>query len=598
MKLKSPTILSALRCLRILLTRKENFQWLTLVFFAFCSGGLEILTTVAVVFFARILSQPSVGLKYLSKIVPSFNLSESRIIFYAVLTLGFIYLIKNSVAVAESFYQSFTIQRMNAHFKFRLLSRYAQLDYGFYLTRNTSQGLEVMTGDVEQVFSVGLLAIAGILSESIVTIGLLSVLVIINPSLAIIILSLGAVFAIILSKYVLPIFYRWGELLQQESLLSVKNLMQFFHAFKEVILLGKQAQFVEICQTHLNNKSRIQSIQTATNSLPRALIEVIFMGFLVISITILCSKHETPANMMALLSGYLYAGFRLMPSLNRILSHFNVFKAQIPYITRLHHEYYYLPFNQPETLDPSFRFNSAIHLKDISFQYLNTKNEALKNVSLTIHKGECIGIVGETGSGKSTLVDLILGLLKPTSGTISIDKEFSPSSCSWHQKVGYVPQSIYLIDNTIEANIVFGDNPINEIQLNQSIDAAQLRRLIEQLPKGLQTIVGERGIRLSGGERQRIAIARALYRDPEVLIFDEATSALDTDTESHLMETIYQVCANRTVIMIAHRMSTLQRCNRIVVIEKGQIKKITNYANMQDEPILNKNILMKEVTTL
>ena len=219
----------------------------------------------------------------------------------------------------------------------------------------------------------------------------------------------------------------------------------------------------------------------------------------------------------------------------------------------------------------------------------------MNDISLVIKKGEFIGVVGETGSGKSTLVDMILGLLKPTSGEITIDNIFSPFSESWHQKIGYVPQTTYLTDNTIEENISFGDSPINDVKLNKAIDESQLRCFIEQLPDGLQTIVGERGLRLSGGERQRIAIARALYRDPEVLIFDEATSALDMDTESRLMETIYQVCTNRTVIMIAHRVTTLQRCNRIVVMEKGKVKEITDYTNLEVKQGENKNTLLKEI---
>ena len=593
--MKTPTILSALRILRTLLTRKEKLQWLFLVIAAFFSGGLEILTAFTVIIFAKILSQPSIGLNYLSIFNMSPNLSDSKIVFYAVLIFSTVYLIKNIFAIAETFYQGFAVQKMNVNFNYRLLSRYAQMDYSYFLTRNSSQGIDVMIGDVEQVFFVGLMAIGGILSEGILTLGLIGVLFVIYPSLAIIILGLGIIFGYIVSRYVLPLFYRWGKLIQEESLLSIKSLMQFFNAFKEVILLGKQAYFVDICQKHLNNKSRAQSIQKSTSNLPRAVIEVIFMGLLVITIAILCVRQETPANMMAILGGYLYAGFRLMPGLNRILNYFNIFKSQIPSIVRLHHEYYLFPLKQPEIQENLFKFDDAIKLNNIKFNYINVQNYALNDISLVIKKGEFIGVVGETGSGKSTLVDMILGLLKPTSGEITIDNIFSPFSESWHQKIGYVPQTTYLTDNTIEENISFGDSPINDVKLNKAIDESQLRCFIEQLPDGLQTIVGERGLRLSGGERQRIAIARALYRDPEVLIFDEATSALDMDTESRLMETIYQVCTNRTVIMIAHRVTTLQRCNRIVVMEKGKVKEITDYTNLEVKQGENKNTLLKEI---
>ncbi|MGI9214554.1 MAG: ATP-binding cassette domain-containing protein, partial [Gammaproteobacteria bacterium] len=199
------------------------------------------------------------------------------------------------------------------------------------------------------------------------------------------------------------------------------------------------------------------------------------------------------------------------------------------------------------------------------------------NISFKINKGESIGIVGETGSGKSTLVDLMLGLLKPYIGSILVDGKYPVNAYQWHQKLGYVPQKIYLTDDTIEQNIAFGEKEIDSGKLNAAIDAAQLRKLIDTLPKGSKTMVGERGIRLSGGESQRVVIARALYHKPEVLIFDESTSALDNETENRLMETIYSVSKARTVIMIAHRLTTLKNCDRIVVMEQGKIKKVTNY---------------------
>ena len=575
--MKTPSIFSALQQLRILLTRKEKMQWLSFVIFAFFTGGLEIITAITVVLFSQILHDPTVGENYLAKFIPNAHIAPSNLIFYAVLLLGFVYLIKNSVTVCESLHQNLTIQKMSAQFKHRLLIRYSQVDYGFYLTRNSSQGLHVITGDVELVFTMALIPLAGILSEGCVTFGLLSVLVYMNPALAGIILLVSLLFIFVTTKYVLPLFYRWGEVIQQEGLHSLQHLMQFFHAYKEMVLLGKQSEFINTCQIHIAKRARVQGIQSATNTLPRSIIEVMFMGFLVGTIALLCSRHESPAQMMAILSGYLYAGFRLMPGFNRILGYFNVLKSQIPPINRLYEEYNALPQIEPEELCPSFAFEKGIRLNQVCFQYISSESEALNNVSLEIKKGECIGIIGTTGSGKSTLVDLVLGLLKPTSGSILIDDKFSVSSKQWHEKIGYVPQATYLMDDTIEANIAFGDKTIDAEQLQHAIQVAQLRDLIEQLPDGVKTMVGERGVRLSGGERQRIAIARALYRNPEVLIFDEATSALDNETESRLMETIYEVSQNRTVIMIAHRISTLQRCSRIVVMEKGGIKAITHY---------------------
>ena len=556
-------------------------QWVGILVLALCSAFLEVVTTIVIVVFAQTLNQPGTGQKYLSKLGFDAGLSQGRIVSWIAIIVGTIYLAKNLFAAAEVFYQNFSIQKMNYHYKNKLLHRYANVDYGFYLTRNSSLGMAVVGGDTDQIFSGGMISMAAILSEGTVFLCLVSVIIFMNPSLALTIFGIGTVVCLIIIKGLLPHFYRWGQRLQEAAIQTHQNLLQFFHAFKEIILLGKQDSFVKAYQYHSYKRIRIQAIQTATNALPRMIIEVLFMGFFVTAIFILCLEHESPGQMIGILGGYLYVGFRLMPGLNRIINQLTIFKAIIPSIERVHTECNIIA-DKANYLDVhDFAFEKSITLENVNFNYLNTDTDALKNVNLRIVKGECIGIIGETGSGKSTLGDVILGLLKPYNGSVLIDEQSPVNSRQWHEKIGYVPQSIYLMDDTIEANIAFGEAEIDETKLNAAIDAAQLRKLMDQLPKSSKTIIGERGIRLSGGERQRIAIARALYRCPEVLIFDEATSALDHETESNLMKTIYAVSKNRTVIMIAHRLTTLEKCNRIVVVEEGSVRDIKNCENYQ-----------------
>ena len=581
--ISNPSLFSAIKKLNSLLEPAQRWQCARMVGFSMCSALLEVITASVIVIFVQVLNQPESGHKYFSKVGFKDTLSFSQMVLYAAIVCGVIYFIKNLLAAAEVFYQNFSIQKMNFHFKNKLLYRYAQADYGFYLTRNSSLGLSVVGSDVEQVFSTGMIALANIISESVVFFALIGMIIFMDPSLALVIACVAMVLALIVAKGLMPLFYGLGQKFQVAALDGQQHLSQFFHAFKEIVLLGKRQAFIDAYQDHAKKKSHVQAIQHTINALPRIVIEILFVGCFVATVAYLCFSKENSMQMMGILGGYLYLGFRLMPGINRIISQLNNLKYVMPGIERVYEEYHTVA-QQENTIDvPDFHFDKTIVLKDLSFSYINTSRDVLLNINLEIKKGECLGIVGETGSGKSTLVDIILGLLRPNQGSIKIDNQYPVNSHQWHAKIAYVPQAIYLMDDTIEANVAFGENieAINEAQLNKAIQDAQLNTLVEHLPLGLKTIVGERGIRLSGGERQRIAIARALYRNPEVLIFDEATSALDTETEVRLMETIQAVSVDRTVIMIAHRLTTLKDCNRIVVMEKGSIKEITQYDNLQ-----------------
>lgn len=557
-----------------------------MVAFASITSVLEVFTAYLVVIFAQMLSQPELGSKYIGGMLGlNIELSPRYLILYSAIILGVVYFIKNLVSTVEVFYQNFSVQKVHYYFKNRLLYHYAEADYGTYLTRNSSFGSAVVSGDVENVFSSGMISLAGILSEGLVFVCVISMVILMNWSLAFYTFGIGALLMMLVSKVLLPKFYNFGQRLQESNLNSGQHLGQFFHAFKEIVLFGKREAFINAYQQHALKKLKIQAIKTAINSLPRMVIEVLFVGLFVFAIVLLCLEHENPYQMIGLLGGYLYAGFRLMPGLSRIISHLTIFKSIIPSIERVYQEYnpgteksYYIDI-------PQLSFKTHIALREVSFQYPNTKKDALHNITIDIKVGECIGLIGETGSGKSTLVDVIIGLLKPYKGAILVDSKYPVNSYQWHQKIGYVPQSVYLTDDTIEANVAFGEKSVDAIKLNAAIDAAQLRKFIDQLPQGVKTIVGERGVRLSGGERQRIAIARALYHGPEVLIFDEATSALDNDTEAKLMETIHAIIKNRTVIMVAHRLTTLRDCNRIIVMEKGQVKEITRYEELLADPV-------------
>lgn len=574
------TIFSAIRKLLALLTAKERRQIIKIMSFSACISIFEIVTATAVVVLAQVLNNPETGKKYIFRLGMDAHFSQQKIVLFFALIVGMLYLLKSLFAIGEVFYQHRSIQKINYRFKKKLLNRYAQTDYGFYLTRNSSQGFAVVSSDTESSFTNGMTSLSTITSESIIFLSLIGMVIYIEPKLAIFIAVVGLMLGWVLNRGLLPLFYSWGLKLQTLHLMGEKNLFQFFHAFKEIILIGKRESFIDAYHFYSRKKSKIQALQNVTNILPRIAMELLFVILFVLSIAYFCLFSHNTEQMVGILSGYLYVGFRLMPGLNRIITSLNTFKGTIPSINRMHDEYFHI-VEKNQYLDfPDFQFNHSININNVSFSYLNASRNALNDINLQINKGECIGITGETGSGKSTLSDMILGLLKPKIGEVSIDKKYPANSLQWHAQIGYVQQAIYLTDDTIRANIAFGEteNEVDHQRLQNAINEAQLTSTIQQLPNGIETIVGERGLRLSGGEKQRIAIARALYRNPHVLIFDESTSALDNETESRLIETIEAIRkTKRTIIMIAHRLTTLKNCDRIIVMHKGKIDKVLTY---------------------
>ena len=278
---------------------------------------------------------------------------------------------------------------------------------------------------------------------------------------------------------------------------------------------------------------------------------------------------------------FVAAAFRMIPSVNRIMISMQQIKFANVTISKLQNEFTYIKKNTEKhdksSSNKTITFENNIQFKNISFSYDATK-QILSDFNFKINSGEFIGIIGASGSGKSTLVDLLLGLLKPNTGDIFSDNiSIHDNLKSWQLLIGYVPQTIYLTDDTLKNNIGFGipESEIDNTRVDFAVKAAQLDAYINSLPEGLNTNVGERGVKMSGGQRQRIGIARALYNHPKILVLDEATSALDNSTEHEVMDSIYMM-KNITVIIIAHRLSTLNKCNRIIEIKSGKIESIKN----------------------
>jgi len=461
----------------------------------------------------------------------------------------------------------------------RLFECYASQPYAFFLRRNSAD-LNQQIFDIQMFIQNVLLPVGEILTRLVLVVLLVIGVFFVQPWVA-----LGAV--VVFGGYYLLVFL-WlrprtravGEGLKLHNVGFWKNTNQFLHGIKTVLVHGKGRHFTDRALEHSERIGHFQSKVPIYSNGPRYLLEPIAFGGLMAIVVVLALQGRSFSDILPNLTVMAFAAYRLLPALQLLYGQLVTVAASNYTLSQLETEFRYMDGKlsaavcDGSSIQP-LPFHREIRLEHLSFQYPGTTAPTLKDLSLNITKNESIGIAGPSGSGKSTLVDLILGLHTPQSGTIRVDETVLTENNleAWRRMIGYVPQEIYLLDDTIAANIAFGLEPsaVDPAALRAAAQGAQILDFIEaDLPHGFQTTVGERGVRLSGGQRQRIGLARALYHRPQVLILDEATSALDNQTELAVMETIHRLQGTLTIITIAHRLSTLNRCDRIVQLENGR----------------------------
>jgi ABC-type multidrug transport system fused ATPase/permease subunit len=331
---------------------------------------------------------------------------------------------------------------------------------------------------------------------------------------------------------------------------------------------------LEQYRVHNAQSARVGQLQATLQQLPRLWLELLAVsGLATLVITMLVQGRALEA-VLPTLGLFAAAAFRLIPSVNRVLGAIQALRYGLAMIDTLHAEFNLAASEVADTCAPIVPFRAALELNKVTYAYPGAFVAALTEISLVIRHGESVGFIGSSGSGKSTLVDILLGLLKPDSGEVRVDgEEIQHALRNWQNQIGYVPQSIYLTDDTLARNVAFGlpTAQIDQAAVWRAIRAAQLEEFVHSLPMELDTLVGERGIRLSGGQRQRIGIARALYHDPVVLVLDEATSSLDTTTEREVMQAVRALQGRKTILIVAHRLSTVEHCDRLYRLEQGRV---------------------------
>ena len=368
---------------------------------------------------------------------------------------------------------------------------------------------------------------------------------------------------------------KWGSAYQIHEGKRIQHLQEAIGAVKDIKLLGRENYFFNEYHKHNKESAFSYQRQQTFQALPRFFLEFLAVVCISLLVIIMVLKGDDFELILTTLGLFAGAAFRLMPSLNRILGAVQILRFSEPVLQTLSAEFDLIEriHNSPQILPISLK--EEITLNAVTFKYPTADKISINNITLSITVGSSMGFVGTTGAGKSTLVDIILGLLSPVSGTIRVDGvDIQNNLRDWQDQIGYVPQSIFLTDNTLRRNIAFGipDVEIDIDALWNAIKSAQLEHFIKNLPEGLDTMVGEKGVRISGGERQRIGIARALYHNPKLLVLDEATSSLDIHTEQEVMKAVQALHGEKTIIIVAHRLSTIEHCDRVFRLNDGKLE--------------------------
>lgn len=543
---------------------------------------MELFGIVSILPFMSVATNPETihENQYLYWAYQTFEFSSENRFLVALGMLALVALVVGNLFRAFSSFLLLRFAQMQVHhLGERVLRSYLYRPYEYFLTQNSSDLTKTVLGEVGQLINglyVPSLRAFGRACTAVVIIGML---VFLNPEVALVMALVMGAFYFLIYKGLKKTIHNLGESRVAANQKRFRIVNEASGGIKELKLMNKEEVYLKDFSKPSKSFARTQAKNAVIGDLPKYLLEIVaFGGMLSIVIYLIATQGQGKAISMAAL--YAFAGYKLLPALQQIFIAVTKIRFTLPVLGLVESSLNSRPDmaskDSATDVQSVLKLNNELLLKDVSFRYFGASFDALKNINLAIQTNTTVGIIGPTGSGKTTLVDLVLGLLRSTNGKITIDGQELNSSnlSSWQADIGYVPQSIYLSDDTIEKNIAFGvpTDEVDHEQIKKAACLAQISEFIEtQLPQGYQTFVGERGVRLSGGQRQRIGVARALYHEPDLLVFDEATSALDDETERSLMESIEQLSGKKTILMIAHRLSTLKKADRVIRIEKGEI---------------------------
>lgn len=565
------------RAFRIMPGRR--LYWGLLVGLAVFVSLMEMVGAVIVYVLLELAVNPqgNISLPLVGDVARFFPGSDREtVIMVVVIGMALFTLARATVKVAARYIEFRVAHNAGARLSKRLAEGYLNMAYSAHLTRNSSELVRNAREGVTDIVTGIISPTIKVLAEALIMLGLMVVLVIIDPVSTAIAAGVLGVVAAALLLVVQPRLKRIGQLSHQQNRETYQTFQQALHGIRDIKVLGLESAFSKDFGRAQVKLARARYLKSTFMALPTAIIEASVVGLVLLLFAVAILTNAGSEDLVATLGLFAYAGMRLQPSMQQIVKGLNDIKhadkpledvyADIDWISSAE--------RRSDETKPPVPFRREIKVDNVSFTYEGASSPALDGIDFTIRPGEQIGVCGPTGGGKTTLIDLITGLLEPTTGQITVDgMDISRNTRSWQRNLGVVPQMVFITDDTVRRNIALGvdDRSIDDRAVERAIELAQLESYIQSLPAGLDTVVGERGVRISGGQRQRLAIARALYRDPSILIFDEGTSALDNVTESELLRAVNGLRGIKTTILIAHRLASVRGCDKVIFIEGGRI---------------------------
>ena len=558
-----------------LLSKKEKSQYFVLILVLVVNAILETLTLGLIVPVTSTLSNTDSS-NFLTKFLLHIGFKDrDQLVVGIVFIFCFAYVVKSLMSLAGLWFQRRFCAKVERRLGADLFEFYVRQPYEFFvrtnsslLIRNTSNAT-LVTGSTLEPFLI-------FSAEASIALAIVFFMIYSQP-LATIIVGLFVTTLIFgFHRLTRQRLSKYGEVKNQNEQERVQLMMETYSGIKDVKILGRENYFVSRYRSNsfsiADSSKKYQFIQ----GMPRTILETCAVMGMAVTVLVVTKQNDSSADVLPVIALFSMAAFRLMPSANRLLNCFQAMRFHSSMVEDVIQQFELVGRSEqePQVSTNNSLVPSSIELRNLTFYYHGSDTPSLNNINLKVQAGSSIAISGPSGSGKTTLVNVILGLLSPSEGSIFLDGiDVTKQTERWKGQIGYVPQDIFLTDDTIRNNIAFGieSDQIDEISVNRAVELSHVSHFIEQLPDGLNTLVGERGIRLSGGQRQRIGIARALYTNPSIIIFDEATSALDSETESAVVEAINSLQLGRTLFVIAHRESTLRHCNIAITMNNGRL---------------------------